>query len=379
MVNQLNSLNGDRLTVLRDLKGLTQADLATKLDVSQGFISHVEQGTRPLPVSLAIQASETFRVPLSFFSADPGVAGIGPFTFRKKSRASVRDERRVTALYTEAARLFFSLSLTSGFRTRDLPKPQDYGDDPELCAQALRASAGLAKDEPVVNVTRLLERHGIGVISRLYDGLENEVSDHVGISRPTVLNDRPLVAITHQLPGAVQRLSLGHEAGHWIFDGQRDTPVAKIRSVEEARAFRFGGALLLPAETVQKRVTEDLALHGYLRLKAEYGISVGAIVRRSKDLGVISPARYRSLNIQISSQGWRRQEPVEVAHEEPRLIGQALKKVHGDRPLARASSHHGIEPSLITLWIGETKSEDIPSNVSRLRRREAGPAEIGDS
>ena len=63
---------------------------------------------------------------------------------------------------------------------------------------------------------------------------------------------------------------------------------------------------------IRQRVTENLLLHGYMRIKADYGISIAAIIRRAKDLGVITAARYRSLSIQISSQGWRLNEPVEV-------------------------------------------------------------------
>lgn len=363
----LEGLRGERLTVLRDLNGFTQDELARILGVSQGFLSHVEKGTRPLPASMAIRASSACSVPLTFFRADAGVAGLGPFTFRKKANARVKDERRITALYTEAARLFHAVSAASGLQTRQLPDPADFDHDPERCAAAVRTSAGLAPEEPVRNVTRLLERHGVGVVTHL-DDAPTTVSDHVGVSRPTALNDRPLVATVHELPGAVQRLSLGHEAGHWIFDGQRQTAIAGTRSLEEARAFRFGGALLIPEKIVRQRVSENLSLHGYMRIKADYGISLAALIRRAKDLGIITAARYRSLSIQISSQGWRLNEPVDVAQETPRLLDQALRQVHGPRPLRQASEEHGIDPALLQRWTGETATDaDSHASVTELR------------
>lgn len=363
----LEGLRGERLAVLRDLNGLTQDELAQTLGVSQGFLSHVEKGTRPLPSSLATQASSAYHLPLTFFKADPGVAGLGPFTFRKKASARVKDERRITALYTEAARLFHDVSAASGLQVRQLPDPAELDYDPELCAAAIRTSAGLSADEPVKNVTRLLERHGVGVVTQLDEALTT-VSDHLGVSRPTSLNTRPLVAIVHELPGAVQRLSLGHEAGHWIFDGQRQTAIAGTRSLEEERAFRFGGALLIPEQVVRRRITENLSLHGYMRVKAEYGISIAALIRRAKDLDVISPSRYRSLSIQLSSQGWRLNEPVYVAQETPRLLDQALRQVHGPRPVRRASDEHGIDPRLLRRWIGESETAiDDHANVIELR------------
>lgn len=367
-------LRGERLTVLRDLEGLTQEELSQTLHVSQGFLSKVEKGARPLPASLATEASAAFAVPLTFFTVDPGVTALGPFTFRKKASARIKDERRITALYTEASRLFYAASASSGYRTRQLPDPAEFDNDPELCASALRASAGLSGEEPVGNVTRLLELHGMGVITHL-DQEEAKVSDHVGISRPTFINDRPLAATVHDLPGAVQRLSLGHEAGHWVFDGRREAPIVGTRSLEEARAFQFAGALLIPASVVRRRVTESLTLHGYMRIKADYGISIGAILRRARDLGVISPARYRSLSIQLSSQGWRYNEPVDVPSEQPRLLGQALQQVYGPRPILRGSEDCGIAPEHIQRWIGADPEDDQEPNVVHLSSRKLSSKE----
>lgn len=357
-------LLGTRLEALRDLRGLTQQELAAAAGVSQGFLSRVQNGTRALPESLAVDLCETYSLPLSFFQIADGVTDNGQFTFRKRSRASARDERRVKRLYSEAARLFSSISDASGFRTHGLPDPDDFNGDPDECAEALRTSAGLGLEDPVKNVTRLLERHGVGVISNLDDSIDG-ASDHVGVSRPNPGTDRPLVALTAELPGAVQRLSLGHECSHWIFDRHLTSPLGSTRSPEEARAFRFGGALLLPARVVRKRVTESLSLHGYLRIKADYGISVGAIVRRARDLGVISPARYRSLSIQISSQGWRSNEPVDVAQETPALFRQALAKVYGKHAVSRASDEYGIEPALIQRWLGTAEASEINASPER--------------
>jgi Zn-dependent peptidase ImmA (M78 family)/DNA-binding XRE family transcriptional regulator len=349
-------LRGERLVVLRDLKGLTQRDLAEELNVTQSFISHIEKGARALPEAVATDASVKFRIPLTFFSVGEGATDLGQHTFRKKARASARDERRVKALFNEAARVFFEASAASGFKAVDLPDPADYGGDPEECAEALRADAGLGPEDPVKNVTRLIERRGVGVIARL-DDFAAEVSDHDGISRPAHLNDRPLVATTHQLPGAVQRLSLGHELGHIIFDKELRSPITSTRSPEEVRAFRFAGALLLPERVARKRITSTLSLHGYLRIKADYGISVGAIVRRARDLGIISPDRYRSLSIQLSSQGWRTREPVEVAVEEPRLLAQTLSRVGADR-LGSWVERYGVDPAALDRWLPDAGDVD---------------------
>lgn len=341
-------VHGQRLTALRHIHGLTQTALAERLQVTQSFLSQVERGSRPVPDSLVVQASGEFGLPTSFFAVQPSPLESGPVTFRKTSRASVRDEDRVSELYSEAARLFRSVSSGSGYGVADLPDPAEYRDDPEEVALAMRRAAGLGETDPVLNATRCLERFGIGVV----DSLDERCHDggHAGVSRPSRLNHRPLVALAADVPGAVKRLTLLHETYHLIADRDLAGPITSTRSPEEQRAFRFAGAFLLPASVVRQRVSESLNLHGYLPIKADYGISVGAIIRRGRDAGAISADRYRSLSIQLSSQGWRTNEPVEVADEKPLLLSQALRKVYGEQPVARASHEIGAAPEWIHRW-----------------------------
>ena len=62
---------------------------------------------------------------------------------------------------------------------------------------------------------------------------------------------------------------------------------------------------------------------------------------RARDLGVISADRARSLQIQLSSQGWRTNEPVPVADEKPVLLRQALRKVCGKHAAENAAHELG--------------------------------------
>lgn len=365
---------GSRLTTLRNIHGLTQADLAVRLDVTQSFLSHIERGNRPVPDSLLVEASRQFNLPVSFFTVQPTPAELGPATFRKNSSASARDEGRVVALYDEAARLFRDVSERSGYRAPDLPDPADYADDPELVAEAMRSEAGLSGDEPVLNATRAIERFGVGVVDSL-DHLDEATRGHTAISRPSPYVDRPLVALIADVPGAVKRLTVLHEAGHLIFDRHLAGPITSARSPEEKRAYRFAGAFLIPERVIRARVSATLNLHGYLPIKAEYGVSVGAIIMRARDLGVIDANRARSLQIQLSSQGWRTNEPVPVADEKPLLLGQALRKVYGAQAVAKAAHDVGTSPDWINQWVHSDGGEPVSASgkvidfeARRLRR-----------
>jgi hypothetical protein len=219
----------------------------------------------------------------------------------------------------------------------------------------------------------LIERRGVGVITHL-DNSEAEVAldGHFGISRPAGLNDRPIVATVGPLPGAVQRLTLGHELGHILFDKGLNRALKSTRAPEEQRAYRFAGALLLPERVARKRITSTLSLHGYLRIKADYGISVSAIIRRGLELGLLSDERYRSLSIQLSSQGWRNDEPVEVARENPQLFSQTLRRAVGS-DWKVAVDEYGQDPANLSRWLPDTEttlSVRPDAKVLTLRRPE---------
>ena len=366
-----DELKGDRLVALRHLLGITQSEMADDLDVSGGFLSHVAQGRRNFPESLAHAASEQYRVPYSFFSVSTEPEDIGPVTFRKTSAARARDENRVVQLYTEAARLFRDASHSSGYHIADLPEAADFHRDPELLAAAVRQRVGLGPSDPVRNVTRLCERLGVGVVHVLDPKAQGE-SQHAGASRPRS-SARPLIALASELPPAVKRLTLAHELFHIIDDRDLDRALTSVRDPREKRAFRFAGALLLPADAARERISETLTLHGYLRVKADYGMSVSALIHRAEDLGVITGQRARSLYIQWSSQGWRTNEPVPVADERPLLLGQALKRSRGNSYAAKASYELGVPAELITGWVGAPDRSDddvasvLPLDLARRR------------
>lgn len=368
---------GHRLTVLRHIYGLTQGDLAERLGVTQSFLSHIARGARPMPDSLVADASREFALPISFFTVRQLPSEAGPVTFRKNFRASARDEERVVALYDEAARVFRAVSEASGYRAADLADPAEYGHDPEAVAAAMRAAAGLGSDDPVLNATRALERCGIGVVDNL-DHFSDDFRGHTAVSRPSKYDSRPLVALVAHVPAAVKRLTMLHEVGHLIFDRDLAGPVSSARSLEEKRAYKFAGAYLLPEKVVRQRVSETLNLHGYLPIKADYGISVSAIIMRARDLDVISAGRARSLQIQLSSQGWRTHEPVAVADEKPVLLRQALRKVYTKQVAARAALDLGTSPEWINQWTHShadpptPESGQVISLAARARARRSG-------
>jgi Zn-dependent peptidase ImmA (M78 family) len=55
-----------------------------------------------------------------------------------------------------------------------------------------------------------------------------------------------------------------------------------------------------------------------LNAKRRYGVSMGAALRRLKDLQLITDSGYRGMNIEFNRNGWRTNEPEPLQAETPR-------------------------------------------------------------
>ncbi|MCT1458485.1 XRE family transcriptional regulator [Aestuariimicrobium sp. p3-SID1156] len=334
------------------MQGISRSRLADDLHISAARLSKIVGGSQRFPADLAHTLTIRFGLPLEFFSAQDPVAEAVTPTFRKRARARALDEKQVVRLAREASRVFSTASEDSGYRTFEFPSDPDLLEDEEQCAREVRRAGGLNATEPVPNVTRLLERQGIAVVPHLMpQGLPSE--DHTGITLPSRHNSRPLIALGTKVPGAVARFTLAHEAAHHIWDRDLPSPLTSTRDPREQRAHRFAGALLLPASEMVGRVDEGTSLRALLPVKADFGVSVGAIIMRAHTLRLISDARARSLQIQLSSLGWRDPlvEPVEVTDERPLLFKQALARVTDMSALSLAR-YTGLPPELINHWAG---------------------------
>ena len=355
---------GARLIALRELFGLRLADLSETLEVGAPFLSRVEQGHKQLPEEVMLRAAAKFDLPLSFFTVTASQMDEAVQTFRKTSKATIRDEKRVTRQHKEAARLFRTVSERSGYHSIDFPSSDDYEEgDVEALALLMRNHLGLDPEEPVLNAIRSVERRGVGVIDNL-DDLDRARGDHTGISMPHRDAVRPLVAIVTPLEGAEKRFTVMHELGHLVMDTRIDSPVTRRRHVVEKRADRFARAILLPAAAMKRCISPSLNLHGYLRIKATYGVRVDMIVKRGEELGLLDSHRAKSLYIQRSSAGWGKVEPVEVNDERPLLLKQALTKSYGAESALRAAAEVGVAPRWVRRWTYSPEPVGITSKAA---------------
>jgi Zn-dependent peptidase ImmA (M78 family) len=121
------------------------------------------------------------------------------------------------------------------------------------------------------------------------------------------MGNTPLIVISQQQPGDRQRFTLAHELGHLIVNGRLNKKLD-----EEKACNRFAGAFLLPEDSLKQQLgahRNAIELQELYMLKHEFGLSMGAILMRALQCGVITEYRYKGYNIEFAKKGWKTLEP----------------------------------------------------------------------
>jgi Zn-dependent peptidase ImmA (M78 family) len=182
----------------------------------------------------------------------------------------------------------------------DLPDRIAEIEQIEELANSIRENWRLGMN-PIPAMIDLLESHGVRVFcidargDDKFDGLLAQVSDS------------PVIGIGKYWPGDRQRFTLAHELGHVVLADRLDESLDPEKACN-----RFAGAFLFPKQSVEQALGSrriSLEPRELQTLKLEYGLSMGAIMRRAFDLGIIGKSAYKSLNIRFRSKGWHKEEP----------------------------------------------------------------------
>ncbi len=306
----------DRIRRARLLRGFTLEALAQQLgDISKQALSKFEKGQSTPNSTRLLQMADALDIsPEYFFRPDP--VALAPLEFRKLAKMPKYRQDRVEEQIREYLERY--IALESCFDPEDIATaataPQilivNSPEEAELAANRLREIWQIGSDA-IANLTELLEEHSIKVA--FFAGPD----DFDGACAVTQDNRHVLIALNGDRPGERMRFTAAHELGHWIMKLPDSMPEKDV----ERCCHRFAGAFLYPAH----RVTGDFGNHQrshvhpqeLLIAKRHYGLSMGAILRRLKDLQLLSDGGYKSLTIQFSRKGWRKAEPEPLPCKQP--------------------------------------------------------------
>lgn len=338
---------GERVRHARTYHGWSQAKLAAMARVTQPAISQIEHGGSASDETIKAIADATQFAPWFFNLGPLPDLPQGTLKFRKRATSRVREDETLRAHVRQAVEVFARFE-----RLAELPpvRVKPLGQE-SLLPEALENSAIEARDwldvgpnDPIPNMTKALERAGAVLV-----GTVTEIKKHDGASYwPDFPYGRPAIFFTRGKSGDSQRLTLAHELGHLTLHQLRKPDV----DAAEAEAFRFAGALLLPRDSALDEIVPPVTLKKLAHVKARWGISIRALVKRCLDLQLVDDSRRVSLEKQLAARGWNRSEPVEVPPEEPVLARRLIEVATGATTTKEMRHHLGLPPLAIRDMLG---------------------------
>ena len=341
MAKGIPSFHGDRLKQAREARGLTGVNLASLIGVRPAAVSQYEHGTARPTQEMLDRVATALNMPATFFLRPVPSYPIGRFFYRSMSAATkaarTRAERRFEWLrdiahYFEG---YFDLPAVN------LPKVnlpfsfrQLTNATIDSIASECRRHWGL-REGPAPNLIRLLEKNGF-VVSRC--ALDADTLDAF-----TEMDSagRPFVILASDKGSGVRsRFDAAHELAHCVLHPgveHRSLLSTQEHAQLEQQAHRFASAFLLPEEQFTRELVAP-TLESFLALKERWKVSIGAMVMRASQLGLLRDQQSERLWINLGRRGWRKCEPLDdrILAEQPKLLKQCVDMVLGSKLKSRA-------------------------------------------
>jgi Zn-dependent peptidase ImmA (M78 family)/transcriptional regulator with XRE-family HTH domain len=331
-------INPARLQQARELRGWTQTALAQQVGVHQSAIAQFETGRiQPSPAVLdAISRATEF--PPAFFTRPSGPAfPLGSLRFRARAAMAARQRRQAWWYAHTLYELMASMAARAELPVPCLPR---LDSDPVAAAAVTRQALGLAPDQPIGPLIRTLERGGVWVLAIPVPLPQRDAcSAWAGGDGAT-----PVLVVAATTAGDRRRFSVAHELGHLVLHQILQGSLHEL----ERQADLFAEAFLLPEAAMREALVPPITLTTLADLKARWGVSLQALIRRALTLKCLTPSQYRSLYAQLGARGWRTQEPIAVPVERPRALRQLAELLCG-QPLEtqRLADAMGLDPSFV--------------------------------
>jgi predicted transcriptional regulator/DNA-binding XRE family transcriptional regulator len=286
---------GARVRALRRKEGLTQTDLAGRLEISPSYLNLIEHNQRPLPAHLLVRVAQTFRVDLESFADDSAARlaadlqeAFGDTLFDEHSLTTtdMRElaenpaaARAVLALYqayrasSESTRALASKLYDGrdflGINPAHLPSEEvtdviqqnlNYFPELEAAAEEVSKRAMLDRRDMYHSMVEYLRgRHGIDV------QITAASRDRAAVRRYDP--DRKLLTLTEVLPPWSRQFQIAHQIGLLEAVGVIDnilnrslnmlTAAESVKLCRVALANYFAAALLMPYDDFL-RAAEDV-------------------------------------------------------------------------------------------------------------------------
>ncbi|NQK67671.1 ImmA/IrrE family metallo-endopeptidase [Streptococcus suis] len=311
--------NGSRLEELRLLNGLTRADLARELEVTEQAIWQFETGVTLPKMKNKITMARFFQVEVDYFDAvdKNGSFSLSRIAFRNAD-LEAKKTIHIQMVYLEKMNQmidylenFVSIPNQIIYQLVDsIEQKLQQHESLEFIADHAREVLAVSVDN--ANLLYSLEKSGIYISERLINGNADAYS---AWSR----NGRPFIVLGLGKSAVRRNFDLAHELGHLLLHNQVDFEELSKEELEEKEkeANQFASYFLLPRKQflmdfvniVGKRVSNP---DQYILLKKRFGVSIQALEYRAYKLGLLTPQQNSYFYRQISKKGYKAVEPLDL-------------------------------------------------------------------
>lgn len=316
-MNEEKYFNASRLKFARKRRGYSIKALSNSVNITTRTYSDYENGHSTPNPGIVKDISSALNFPVDFFYKDDiSPISIDCVSFRSLARmsASVRD----MAVHAGQIALEFSSFFESKFELPKVNLPDLRDSEPETAAAFIRNEWSIG-EKSIRNIVHLLEAMGVRVFS-----LDENTLDMDAFS--FWMNNKPFIFLNTNKSVEHGRFDSAHELGHLLLH-KHGSPAGKEAETE---ANRFASAFLMPEGSVKASLDGYPTLNRIISLKYIWLVSAAALVRRLKDLSILTEWQYRSLTIEMSKRGYLRNEPNPIKQRETSqllpMIFKALKE-----------------------------------------------------
>lgn len=310
------------LTLARDSRGVTQAELADTIGMGQGTLSKYETGVLEVPEEFAEDAGAALNYPSKFFFQQGRQYGFPPFHFRKRKKLSAKvlgkimAEMNIRRMHVE--KLCVSFNLNSNHFIPEIDRDEFQGRSKRVAtvddmARSLR-EAWMLPPGPIENVVDVIEENGGIVIpcdfgTDLLDAMSQRID---GLPVLFFVNvNSPMDRLRH---------TLCHELAHMVLH----TTAFKEDGEMECEADEFAGAFLLPHDELRKQLRRFDLPH-LANMKAYWKVSMASIATNAHRHNLITGYQFKKFWMEMSKLGYRKVEPNEPPREQPKMLRQMIE------------------------------------------------------
>ncbi len=310
-------------------KELSKKDLAAQIHVTPMAISHYENGKRKPDMKLLKQMAEVLGVRVSDFLVVRNENLLFHHgEFRKNSTLSVAQQEYIRESVEEYFNRFMTIiEILGGIVLPEAPKTNILKltgvIEEDSCT--LREHLKLAPGGPIGSLIEMLENKGIliyvfNIDNDRFSGLNG------------FINERPFIVINKNMSPERNRSTIAHELSHLMFQWPDDMEDSKVEEIATA----VSGSFLFPKLDVIRElgVNRTSISKDMIPVAQEYGVSMFLLVKRAQLLGVITASLAKSFFISASSAGWRKNEPVRIDSESPRLFNQLVYRAINENEIS---------------------------------------------